>query len=86
MSGQCRDRDGNRVFRSPGRAYTEKSCMGVDQMRSATRGPLSLGMMLLAIWLILTGLLPFLNVRIPQGELVMAALAVAAGVLILVRR
>ena len=45
-----------------------------------------MGMLLLAIWLILTGLLPFLNVRIPQGELVMAALAVAAGLLILVRR
>jgi len=55
-------------------------------MRSATRGPASLGMVLLAIWLILTGLLPFLNVRIPQAGSVMAVLAIAAGVLILVGR
>jgi hypothetical protein len=55
-------------------------------MRSATRGPLSLGMMLLAIWLILTGLLPFMNVRIPQAGPVLAVLAIVAGVVILAGR
>ena len=44
-------------------------------------------MILLAIWLILTGLLPLLNVRIsPTVNIVLAVLAIAAGLLILLRR
>ena len=44
----------------------------------------NLGMILLAIWLILTGLLPLLNVRIsPTVSMVLAILAIAAGILIL---
>ena len=44
-------------------------------------------MILLAVWLILTGLLPLLNVRIsPTVNMVLAVLAIAAGVLILLRR
>jgi len=47
----------------------------------------NLGMLLLGIWLILTGLLPLLNVRI-SGTVttVLAVVAIAAGVLILLRR
>ncbi len=45
-----------------------------------------LGVLLLAIYLILVGLLPFLNVTVPGLSLVMALLAVAAGVLLLVQR
>jgi hypothetical protein len=47
----------------------------------------NLGMILLAIWLILTGLLPLLNVRIsPTVSMALAILAIAAGILILLRR
>lgn len=47
----------------------------------------NLGMVLLGIWLILTGLLPLLSVRIsPTITTVLAVLAIAAGVLILLRR
>lgn len=47
----------------------------------------SLGMILLAIWLILTGLLPLLNVRLSTTiSTGLAILAIAAGVLILIRR
>jgi len=44
-------------------------------------------MILLAVWLILTGLLPLLNVRISATvNTVLAVIAIAAGVLILLRR
>ena len=47
----------------------------------------NLGMMLLGIWLILTGLLPLLSVRVSSTiTTVLAVLAVAAGLLILLRR
>ena len=46
----------------------------------------NLGMVLLGIWLILTGLLPFLRVSIPNGNTLLPLLAVAAGVLILLQR
>lgn len=47
----------------------------------------SLGMILLAIWLILTGLLPLLNVRLSTTITTgLAILGIAAGVLILIRR
>lgn len=47
----------------------------------------SLGMILLAIWLILTGLLPLLNVRVSTTITTgLAILGIAAGVLILIRR
>jgi len=45
------------------------------------------GMVLLGIWLILTGLLPLLSVRVsPTITTVLAVLAIAAGLLILLRR
>jgi hypothetical protein len=42
--------------------------------------------MVLGIWLILTGLLPFLRISIPYSSVVMPLLAVVAGVLILMGR
>ena len=46
----------------------------------------NLGMLLLAIWLILTGLIPVLKLSIEGLPLIMALLAIAAGVLILIGR
>jgi hypothetical protein len=47
----------------------------------------NLGMLLLGIWLILTGLLPLLSVRMSSTiTTVLAVLAIAAGLLILLRR
>src|ERR1051325_6006649 len=47
----------------------------------------NLGMVLLGIWLIHTGLLPLLSVRVSSTiTTVLAVLAVAAGLLILLRR
>lgn len=45
------------------------------------------GMLLLGIWLILTGLLPLLSVRLsPTFNTVLAVIAIIAGVLILIGR
>lgn len=46
----------------------------------------NLGMMVLGVWLILTGLIPLLNLSFPQLSMVMAVLAIAAGALILMGR
>lgn len=46
----------------------------------------NLGMILLAIWLIVTGLLQVVSIPIPAIGTIMAVLAVAAGVLILLGR
>jgi len=46
----------------------------------------NIGMLLLAVWLILTGLLPLLNVGFSGMGTVMAVLAIAAGVLIVIGR
>ncbi len=46
----------------------------------------NIGMLLLAIWLILTGLIPLLNFSFSGQGTAMAILAIAAGVLILVGR
>lgn len=45
-----------------------------------------LGMLLLAIWLVLTGLLPLLHISFPNSGVVMSILAVAAGIMLLLRR
>jgi hypothetical protein len=47
---------------------------------------MSLGTLLLAIWLIVTGLLVFVRISFPNREKVMGVLAIAAGVLILLGR
>jgi hypothetical protein len=49
-------------------------------------GTKNLGMLLLSIWLIATGLLSFVQVNFVHMGLVMAALAIAAGVLLLLGR
>jgi hypothetical protein len=46
----------------------------------------NLGMLALAIWLLLTGLIPLLNLTFSGLHVVMAILAIVAGLLILVGR
>jgi len=46
----------------------------------------NLGMLLLGIWLIVTGLIPFLNLGFSGLGTLMAILAIAAGGLILIGR
>lgn len=46
----------------------------------------NLGMLLLAIWLILSGLIPLLSLSFDGLGTLMAVLAIAAGVLILIGR
>lgn len=46
----------------------------------------SLGMLLLSIWLILTGLIPLLKLNFSGFSVIMGVLAIAAGVLILIGR
>ena len=46
----------------------------------------SIGMTLLGVWLIATGLLPLLRLHLPHGALLLDLLAVTAGVLILLNR
>lgn len=49
-------------------------------------GTKNLGMLLLAIWLIVSGLLPLLHISFPSSGSILAALAVVAGALILLGR
>jgi len=47
----------------------------------------NLGMLLLGVWLILTGLLPLLNMKLSSTVTTgLAVLGIAAGILILIRR
>jgi hypothetical protein len=46
----------------------------------------NVGMLLLAIWLIVTGLIPLLNLSFSGLGVIMALLAIAAGALIIVGR
>ena len=47
----------------------------------------NLGMILLGLWLILTGLLPLLNVKVSSTVVTgLAVLGIVAGILILLRR
>jgi hypothetical protein len=46
----------------------------------------NLGLLLLAIWLILSGLIPLLNLSFSGAGTLMAILAIAAGVLVLIGR
>ena len=48
--------------------------------------PSNLGMLLLGIWLILTGALPLLGISLGQLSILMPILAIVAGVLILLGR
>jgi hypothetical protein len=54
---------------------------------SDSLGSRNLGMLLLGIWLIFTGLLPLLNMKVsPTVSTGLAVLAIVAGALILLRR
>jgi hypothetical protein len=44
------------------------------------------GMLLLGIWLVLTGLLPFVHITFANMGMILSILAVAAGSLILLNR
>lgn len=57
-----------------------------EAVRMAIRLTRNLGMLLLAIWLILTGLMPLLNLSFSGAGTLMAILAIAAGVLLLIGR
>jgi hypothetical protein len=46
----------------------------------------SIGMLLLGIWLILTGIIPLINLSFAYLGIVMAVLAIAAGALIIAGR
>jgi hypothetical protein len=47
----------------------------------------NLGMLLLGLWLILTGLLPLLSIRVSSTVTMgLAVLGIVAGILILIRR
>ena len=45
-----------------------------------------LGKILLGIWLIANGLLPYINIKIPNQGFILAILAIVAGILIIVER
>ena len=45
----------------------------------------NLGIFLLGIWLILAGLLPLLRITIPFSDTILALLAIATGILIVLR-
>jgi hypothetical protein len=56
--------------------------------KAAYRGAnqMLLGILLMAVWLIATGVLPFTKGRLPHSDTVMNVLAIVAGVLILLGR
>ncbi len=54
--------------------------------RVAFRGTENLGMLLLAIWLILTGLISLFGLRFAGLDIIMGLLALVAGILILIGR
>jgi hypothetical protein len=56
---------------------------GVLRLANVIRPGRSIGFALLGLWLILTALLPMLNLVLPFENVVWAALAVIAGVLLL---
>ncbi len=46
----------------------------------------NLGMLLLSIWLIVTGLLQVVSIAIPAVDIILPLLAIAAGIIILLGR
>lgn len=48
--------------------------------------PANLGMLLLAVWFIITGVIALFGVTFPYSGQIMAALAIVVGVLLLMRR
>jgi hypothetical protein len=66
---------------SPPRAATNKRVTKMKWVQTS-----NLGMLLLGIWLILTGLLPFVTITFVNMGLVLSVLAIIAGVCILIGR
>jgi len=70
--------------------WSEDELLNSKEERMALTNSLAgrnLGMILLGLWLILTGLLPLLNIKISSTVTTgLAVLGIAAGVLILLRR
>jgi hypothetical protein len=66
----------------------QATALSVDTIHSFTKGRLSMkltkniGMLLLALWLVLTGLIQLLNLYFSGLGILMAILAIAAGVFI----
>lgn len=56
----------------------------VDGLRTRRGLPNNIGIILLGVWLIVVGLLPFVN--LPQGEVILNVLSIVVGVVILLRR
>jgi hypothetical protein len=57
-----------------------------DEWRLQMKMTRNIGMLLLALWLILTGVIPLLNLSFSGLGTLMAVLAVAAGILIAIGR
>ncbi len=55
----------------------------LDQRGGRASG--QVGFILLGVWLVLQGLLPLVNITIPSIDIILALLALAAGVFILLR-
>ncbi len=64
------------------------TALGINSNREVNdvKSPKNLGMILLAIWLIVTGVLQVVSISIPGIGIITAVLAIAAGVLILLGR
>jgi VIT1/CCC1 family predicted Fe2+/Mn2+ transporter len=61
--------------------------IGEERMSLTSAAGRNLGMLLLGLWLILTGLLPLLSIKIsPTVTTALAVLGIVAGILILLRR
>jgi hypothetical protein len=56
---------------------------GVVILLKPVKPTTKLGVLLLGIWLIATGLLPLVGVRIPASDIILALLAIVAGIVIL---
>lgn len=56
----------------------------VDGLRTRRGLPNNIGIILLGVWLIVVGLLPFVNLS--QGEVILNVLSIIVGVVILLRR
>jgi len=53
---------------------------------NTVRMPNNLGILLLAVWLILTGIIPLFNLTFSGLSIIMAILAIVSGVLLILNR
>jgi hypothetical protein len=67
--------------------HETKPQTGEDRMSLTSAAGRNLGLLLLGLWLILTGLLPLLSIKVsPTVTTGLAVLGIIAGILILLRR